>query len=320
MTDRSERPPASVSVVVPVFNSAMTLPDLVARLHAVLRQVSDRFEVILVNDGSTDASWPAIHELVSRYPWVRAVDLMRNYGQHNAVLCGIRLARFDVAITIDDDLQNPPEEIPRLLAKVAEGFDVVYGTPQETRQEVWRVIASHVTRLALQQVLGAGTARHVSAFRAIRTSVRDAFAEYRSSFVSIDVLLTWGTSRFAAIPVSHAPRLAGSSHYTFGKLLVHSLNMVTGFSTVPLQAASLVGFSATLFGLVVLTYVVGRYLIQGSSVPGFPFLASLISIFSGIQLFAVGVIGEYLARMHFRMLERPPYAVRSTMQTAKGAS
>jgi glycosyltransferase involved in cell wall biosynthesis len=307
-------PPAllSVTVVVPVFNSRATLPELVSRLDAVLPRVASRFEVILVNDGSTDDTFGTIETLQRRHPWVRGVDLMRNYGQHNAILCGIRLAQGDITVTIDDDLQNPPEEIPRFLEKLAEGYDVVYGTPQDQRHSLWRVLASQMTRLALQQVLGAETARHVSAYRAIRTNLRDAFDGYRSSFVSIDVLLTWGTSRFAAIPVRHDPRPAGISHYTFRKLLKHSLNMVTGFSTAPLQLASLLGFSATLFGLAVLAYVVGRYLLHGSNVPGFPFLASVISIFSGVQLFAIGVIGEYLARMHFRMLEQPPYTIRKS--------
>jgi undecaprenyl-phosphate 4-deoxy-4-formamido-L-arabinose transferase len=186
----------------------------------------------------------------------------------------------------------------------------VYGTPAAQRHDIWRVLASRVTRLALQSVLGADTARHVSAYRAFRTQVRDAFAGYRSSFVSIDVLLTWGTDRFAAVPVRHDPRPVGESHYTLRKLLRHSLNMVTGFSTVPLQVASLLGFAATVFGLGVLAYVIGRYFIQGSTVPGFPFLASLITLMSGTQLFAIGVIGEYLARMHFRMMERPAYTVR----------
>jgi undecaprenyl-phosphate 4-deoxy-4-formamido-L-arabinose transferase len=273
--------------------------------------LTETFEVILVNDGSTDDTFMSISELAGRYPWVIGVDLMRNYGQHNALLCGVRLAKGEFIVTIDDDLQNPPEEIPKLIAKLGEGFDVVYGTPVSQQHGFWRVAASRITRLALQQVLGAETAKNVSAFRVVRSRVRDAFAGYGSSFVSIDVLLTWGTSRFAAVPVRHDPRQAGASHYTFRKLLVHSLNMVTGFSTVPLQLASMMGFSATAFGLLVLVYVVGRYVVGGSAVPGFPFLASIIAIFSGIQLFAIGVIGEYLARMHFRMLERPTYTVRA---------
>ena len=300
----------SISVVVPVYNSAETVPALIARLDTVLRSVAAEFEVILVDDGSGEETRKAIAVLVDTHPWVRSIALMRNYGQHNALLCGIRAARCEITVTMDDDLQNPPEEIPRLLERIAQGFDVVYGTPAHQQHDPWRVIASQVTRYALQGVLGADTARHVSAFRAFRTYLRDAFADYRSSFVSIDVLLTWGTGKFSAVAVRHDSRAAGISHYTFRMLLRHSMNMMTGFSTVPLQVASLLGFAATVFGLGVLAVVLGRYLIHGSTVPGFTFLASLITLLSGTQLFAIGVIGEYLARMHFRMMERPPYAVR----------
>jgi undecaprenyl-phosphate 4-deoxy-4-formamido-L-arabinose transferase len=243
---------------------------------------------------------------------------MRNYGQHNTLLCGIRQARYEVIVTMDDDLQHPPEEIPNLLAKLAEGYDVVYGTPQQEQHGFWRDVASQVTKLALQSTMGAETARNVSAFRAFRTRLRDAFANYQGPFVSIDVLLTWGTTRFAAIPVHHDPRRVGRSNYTFVRLVTHALNMMTGFSTWPLQLASLIGFAFTLFGLGVLVYVIGRYLIEGGSIAGFPFLASIIAIFSGAQLFALGIIGEYLARMHFRMMERPAYSVREhSKQIAK---
>jgi len=307
----------SVSVVVPVYNSQATLPTLVARLEAVLSQSASDFEVILVNDGSRDESWGTICRLASEHPWVAGIDLMRNYGQHNALLAGIRAARYEVGVTLDDDLQNPPEEIPRLVAKLNDGFDVVYGTPQREQHGLWRDLASRVTKLALQSAMGAETARNVSAFRAFRVQLRDAFARYEGPFVSIDVLLTWGTTRFASVPVRHEPRQSGVSNYTFRKLMTHALNMVTGFSTWPLQLASLIGFGFTLFGLGVLAYVLGRYLIQGTSVPGFPFLASVIAVFSGAQLFALGIIGEYLARMHFRMMDRPTYATRKVTEELK---
>jgi glycosyltransferase involved in cell wall biosynthesis len=255
-----------------------------------------------------------IRDVSARHPWIRGLNLMRNYGQHNALLAGIRAARHDVIVTMDDDLQHPPDEIPTLLAKLAEGFDVVYGTPQTEQHDRGRVLASRLTKLALQSAMGSPVARHVSAFRAFRTSVRDSFARYRSPYVCIDVLLTWGTTRFAAVVVRHEARRIGVSNYTVRRLIAHALNMMTGFSTVPLQLASVVGFAFTFFGLAVFAYVVGRYLIQGGSVPGFPFLASIISIFSGAQLFALGILGEYLARMHFRTMERPTYVVAASVE------
>jgi undecaprenyl-phosphate 4-deoxy-4-formamido-L-arabinose transferase len=302
---------AGVSVVVPVYNNESTLEELVAGLARVLPSAAPAFEVLLVNDGSRDGSGPAADALAARYPWVRAIHFTRNYGQHNATLCGVRAARYAVTVTMDGDLQHPPENIPLLLGKLAEGYDVVYGTPEREAHGFFRNLASAITKLALQSAMGAETARGASALRAFRTDARRAFQDYRSPFVSIDVLLTWATTHFAAIRVPHAERPAGSSNYTFGALVRHAINMMTGFSTAPLQLASLVGFSFTLFGGLVLLWVVGRYLVTGEKMAGFPFLASIIAIFAGAQLFALGIIGEYLARMHFRSMERPTYVVRS---------
>jgi glycosyltransferase involved in cell wall biosynthesis len=303
----------SLSVVTPVYNGESSVAELCRRLSEVLPRVATQHEIILVNDGSRDRSWEVISELSSQTPAVRGLNLMRNYGQHNALLCGIRAAKYDVIVTIDDDLEHPPEEIPRLLARLHEGFDVVYGAPKAEQHGLLRALASRITRLALSTAIGTEVAKNVSAFRAFRTRLREAFADYQSPFVSIDVLLSWATTRFGAIRVPFQPRHSGSSNYTFTKLVRHALDMMTGFSTAPLQFASLTGFSCTLFGIGVLIYVVGRYFLEGS-IPGFPFLASIIAIFSGAQLFALGVIGEYLARMHFRTMNRPAYAIRETVE------
>jgi glycosyltransferase involved in cell wall biosynthesis len=306
--------PATISVVVPVYNSEGSLTLLIQRLEPVLSSSASEFEVILVDDCSQDASWKVITDLVQGYPWIHGIRLMRNFGQHNALLCGIREARYDVIVTLDDDLQNPPEEIPKLLAVLREGCDAAYGTPVRQQHGLLRGLASMVTKIALRSAMGAETACRVSAFRAFRTRVREAFAGYKCPNVSIDVLLTWGTTRFGAAIVHHDPRTIGKSGYTLARLVQHAMNMITGFSTFPLQAASIIGFLFTLFGIGVFTYVIGRYLISGSTVAGFPFLASIIAIFSGAQLFALGIIGEYLARMHLRTMDRPPYAIRAAIR------
>ena len=299
-----------ISVVVPVFRSAAGLPELHHRLTAVLRGLAVAYEIVMVEDGGGDGSWDAIRELATTDPCVRGIQMSRNYGQHNALLCGIRAARYDVTVTIDDDLQNPPEEIPRMLDALTDAEDVVYGTPEEERHGFLRDQSSRITKIALQGTMGAETARHVSAFRVFRTRLRSAFAAYRGPYVSIDVLLTWGTSRFTHVSVRHDARRIGASNYTFRRLITHAFNMMTGFSTLPLQLASVVGFVFTLFGIAILVFVIVNYLLVGSEVPGFAFLASIVAIFSGAQLFALGIIGEYLARMHFRTMDRPTYLVR----------
>jgi glycosyltransferase involved in cell wall biosynthesis len=306
----------SLSIVIPVYNSEESLPFLLDRLASVLPTVAGRFEVILVNDASRDRSAAVIDSAADRLDWVVGIHLMRNFGQHNALLAGIRNAQFETIVTMDDDLQNPPEEIPRLLTKLAEGFDVVYGFPQHESHGLWRDLASRITKLTLQTAMGVDVAGRVSSFRAFRTQVREAFANYSGAYVSIDVLLSWGSSRFAAIPAPNPPRTLGKSNYTATKLVVHAMNMVTGFSVLPLQLASMLGFLFALFGFGVLMFVLGRYLIHGESVAGFPFLASTLAIFSGVQLFAIGIIGEYLARMHFRLMDKPSYVVRNVSNKA----
>jgi undecaprenyl-phosphate 4-deoxy-4-formamido-L-arabinose transferase len=310
MNPTTDEAAMTISVVVPVYRSEATLRELHRRIVGTLAPRGAAFEILFVEDCGGDGSWQVIDELARGDARVRGLRLGRNFGQHNALLCGIRAARHAIVITIDDDLQNPPEEMPRLLAKLEEGADVVYGAPGEKQHGLLRNWASSVTRIALAGPMGSTPARHVSSFRAFRTYLRDAFRSYSGPFVSIDVLLTWGTARFTHVVVRHDPRAAGVSNYTLRKLMVHALNMVTGFTTLPLQLASILGFAFALFGLGILAYVVIGYLVRGGSVPGFPFLASVIAIFSGVQLFALGIIGEYLARMHQRSMERPAYLVR----------
>lgn len=305
--------PLELSVIIPVYHAEESLPVLYQRLTFVLKNITQRYEIIFVEDCSKDKSWSVIARLAESDPHIQALKMARNSGQHNAVLAGIRAARGELSITMDDDLQNPPEEIPRLLENLTSDIDVVYGTPDKERHGLLRNFASQITKISLQESMGARTARKVSAFRLIRTRLRGVLASYKNPMVNIDVLLTWSTDRFTAVTVRHDKREIGKSGYTFGKLITHAFNMITGFSTVPLQISSVMGFLFSTFGMFILIYVSVRYLVEGTAVPGFSFLASIIAIFSGVQLFAIGLIGEYLARMHFRTLEKPTYVIQKTV-------
>jgi glycosyltransferase involved in cell wall biosynthesis len=297
-----------ITVVVPVYRSEATLPDLVRELTCVLDKLTRQYEIILVNDGSPDGSWGVIQDLVKIDAHIRAIRLMRNYGQHNALLCGIRAAQYDVIITMDDDLQHPPAEIPKLLNKLAEGYDVVYGVPRKLPHSPWRNILSKYTKWAMASAMGIKNVRDLSAFRIFRTDLRKAFDDYQSPNLLLDVLLSWGTTRFTSVEVNHEPRRIGTSNYNVLKLFNQAMLMLTGFSTAPLRVASLIGFGFTVFGVLIFTYVLIYYLVFGA-LKGFTFIASIVSLFSGAQLFALGIIGEYLARMFNRSLERPTYVI-----------
>ena len=298
------------TVVIPVYNSEATLPALTERLAATLPAVADRFEVVLVNDGSRDDSWEAICQAARKHAWIRGINLMRNYGQHNALLAGIRAARYAVTVTMDDDLQHPPEEIPLLLGMLAEGHDLVYGVPALAQRGLSRRISSRMTKLWLHRVLGVAIASRASAFRAFRTVLREGFAHYEGPAVAIDALLAWTTTRTASVQVRHEPRRHGRSQYTWLKLVRLAIDLTTTFRTWPLRLASFVGFLVMLLGLGALAFVLGSYLATGQPLSVFRFLASSLAIFSGAQLFTLGILGEYVARIHHRVLREPAYVIR----------
>lgn len=301
---------AGISVVIPVYNGESNLVELIARLESVLDSSYSDFEIILVNDGSSDNSWSVICDLVHQHNRVFGINLTRNFGQHNALLCGIREAQYSTTITMDDDLQHPPEAIPLLLTKLDESHDVVFGVAEEEKHGIWRDLASVLIKTALQKTMGVEIGRKISAFRAFRTALRETFADFHEPFVSIDVLLSWATTRFTAVSVSHQERTRGTSNYSFRKLVSHTLNMLTGFTVVPLRLASITGFLFMFLGIGVLAYVLYRYFTVGTTVAGFPFLASIIAIFSGVQLFTLGIIGEYLARVYYHTMNKPVYAIK----------
>jgi len=299
----------SCSIVIPVYNSQESLPLLIDQLVDFLPTITSQHEIILVNDGSQDQSWKVIEKLYKEHKYIRGYDLIRNFGQHNALLCGIRQAKYEIIVTMDDDLQHPPTEIIKLLDLLNDGFDIVYGTPEQEAHGFWRNLSSQAIKWALKMSTNIPYAEKISAFRAFHTNLRDSFESYSNPYVAIDVLLSWGSVKIGFVEVKHNRREIGQSQYTFYKLLKHSSNMMLGFSILPLRMASILGFTFTFLGIIILAYVLLRYLLEGGSVPGFPFLASTVSIFSGIQLFVLGIMGEYLARMFLNVMAKPPYMV-----------
>jgi glycosyltransferase involved in cell wall biosynthesis len=299
----------NLSIVVPVYKGETLIEPLVVELTRTLPAFAESYEIILVNDGSPDHSWPLIQRLTRAHKGVRGICMMRNYGQHNATLCGIRQACYEVIVTMDQDLQHPPSEIPRLLAKLEEGYDVVYGAPRKLPQGVLRNLMTALIKWMLARVIGLPSVRNVSAFRAFRTRLRDAFASFQNPSLIIDVLLSWGTTRFTSVPVNIPP--AERTNYNFRMLVRAATLILIGYSTLPLRFASWVGFVMTLFGLGVFLYVLVIYFTAGS-IPGFPFLASIIALFSGAQLFGLGIFGEYLARMFDRSMDKPTYVISET--------
>ncbi len=304
---RTARP--TISVVIPCYRSAATIPALLERLHPVLDECAERCEVILVVDGSPDDTWHVARAASTRYDRVEAIRLSRNFGQHNALLAGIRSAGGDLVVTMDDDLQHRPEEIPSLLAALTDDVDLVYGVPQHANNGWVRGVGSRLGRSFLTRVLGVSHARHISAFRVFRTRLRDGFANLDGPHISIDVALSWTTTYVRPVRVTVDPRLKGRSGYTTRTLFAQLFHLVFGYSTLPLRLVSYLGLLLGLVGLAFLTFALTAYVVGYTAVPGFTTIVSLVAMFSGAQMLAIGVVGEYVARVHVRTTGQPAYVI-----------
>lgn len=304
------RSPPSVSIVIPVYRSGKFLEAFASDLIKTLNMQKMTYELIFVEDHGKDDSWDVIERILQTSDFVTGIKLNRNYGQHNALLCGIRAAKNEVVITMDDDGQHPPSELINLVNKINDGYDVVYGTPIKEAHGFTRNLASVSFKWLVTKLLGVPSARDASAYRAFRTPLREAFSDFRGDMVNIDIMLTWATDSFTSIKVIRNVRQEGTSGYNFAKLFDHALNTITGFSGVPLRISSYVGLLFALFGFLILVYILAIYTIYDSTVPGFAFIASLLTIFSGVQLLTIGIIGEYVSRIHFRSMDRPAYLVK----------
>ena len=306
---RSQPPADGVTVVVPVFGGLETLPELVRQVIAVMRAAERSVEIVLVDDSGSDESWSAVRSVTDAHPGVRSIRLARNFGQHNALLCGIRAATMPIVVTVDDDLQHPPAEIPRLLDRlVGDELDLVYGRPRHAANGGIRHAASYLVRWAISHQPDAGVARSVSGFRALRTELRDHFAAASGPAVNLDVLLSWGAARYGEVDVDSAPRTSGRSSYSVRRLMRHAIGMITDFSTWPLQLIGLSGVAGVLVSTVALV-VLGVLALAGTTVTSAWVVVATMVWCSSMLLFALGVVAEYVGAVHMRLLRPEPYLV-----------
>jgi len=315
-TAQSDPGDLDLSVVVPVYRSTDSLPLLVDRLRASLERTERTWEVIFVDDsGPDDRSWTVLSQLVPRAAGrIRALRLMRNFGQHNALMCGFHAARGAFVVTLDDDLQNPPEEIPRLLAAIEErGDDLVYGTITEEKQHgPFRNFGSWLVTKFGQTIFQSRVKG--SSYRIMRRELVRSILTYDLNFTFIDGLLGWNTQRISAIPVRHDARPQGRSGYSFFKLLGLAINMFTNFSLLPLQLVSVMGLIAATGGLLLGLYYLIAHFAGWIAVSGYASLIVTTLVLGGFQLLSLGVMGEYLGRVHLNINRKPQFVVRTTLE------
>jgi undecaprenyl-phosphate 4-deoxy-4-formamido-L-arabinose transferase len=307
-------PSPYLSVVIPVFNEEDNLEELGRRLLGTLGQDGRPFEIILVDDGSTDRSWEIIAALHERHPEVlRAIQFHRNFGQHAAVFAGLAAARGQVVVTLDADLQNPPEEIPKLVAKIEEGYDAVGGW-RENRQDSWlRRLPSRLVNFIMSRVTGVPLRDYGCMLRAYRREVVDSINRCHETSSFIPALANLYARRVTEIPVAHAPRAAGVSKYNLFKLLRLNFDLMTGFSNFPIHLVGVLGILIALMGLGFGLFLLLRRLFVGPEVEGVFTLFAILFVFVGLNTFGLALIGEYVGRIYREVRARPRYVVRQVL-------
>ncbi|MCS6774936.1 MAG: glycosyltransferase family 2 protein [Chloroherpetonaceae bacterium] len=297
-----------ISVVVPVYRSGEGLRELHRRLTATLQSLTPEYEIIFVEDCGGDNSWEVITCLAANDPHVRGIRFSRNFGQHAATICGISRATGNWVVTIDDDLEQSPEDIPTLLDRAKQGYDLVYGVFPERAHSRWRNFTSHLARRLFTLAIPSLN-REYTSFRVLRQTVAQALPCFDSPYPFIDGYLSWVTHRYATVPVRHGSRARGGSNYTVRKLLAHTINIFVTFSDLPLRFAIWLGLGTFLGGLAWLAWIVVARLLGGITVSGYASIMAAIILFGGLQMLILGIMGEYLARVNFKTSRKPLYLV-----------
>jgi undecaprenyl-phosphate 4-deoxy-4-formamido-L-arabinose transferase len=306
-----------LSIVIPVYQAAPQLPLLLSRLRAVLESLGREYEIICVDDGSRDESWKILRQLqAADRSHIVAIQLMRNYGQHNALMAGFRHARGRYVITMDDDLQNPPEEIPKLLKAIeSNDLDLVYGTYQEKRHHRWRNLGSSLVKWFYRRIFHSPI--DISPFRIIRRELLTSIFTYSLNFTFVDGLLAWNTQRVGQVTVEHHARAEGQSGYSLGKLILLALNLFTNFSLLPLQLVSGLGLLTASGGLLTAFYYFIQFERSKIEWPGYASTIIAVLTLGGIQLLALGIIGEYIGRLLLNVNRKPQYVERTVLNRSE---
>ncbi len=302
-----------VSVLVPVLNEEESLPELQRRLHETLESTGKSYEIVYINDGSTDSTQRIMEEFHAKDDHVKVIEFSRNFGQHMALFAGFARAQGDMVITIDADLQNPPEEIPRLIEKVEEGYDVVATYRRGRQDSLLRTIPSYIVNKITSRLVGAKLRDYGCMLRAYGRSVIDSMNMCQESSSFIPALANTYAKRIIEIEVGHEERKKGISKYGLFRLLRLNFDLMTGFSLLPIQFIGLLGVGIAIIGLAFALYLIVRRFIVGPESEGLFTLFAILFVFIGVQIFALGIIGEYIGRIFQEVRRRPRFIIRKEL-------
>jgi glycosyltransferase involved in cell wall biosynthesis len=308
--------PAKVrySAVIPVYNSQQLVGKTIERTIALFESLGDEYEVIAVNDGSRDGSWEVLRSLAAESPRVVAIDLLRNYGQHTAVLCGLKHSAGDYAITLDDDLQNPPEEMRHLIDKAAEGYDLVIGRFREKRHARYRRIGTAVIGFLNTRIFDKPKDLVLSNFRLIRHDVVTRMCGYQTNYPYIPGLALMFARNPTNVLVEHHGRESGTSQYTLRKIAQLVFRLLFSYSVYPLRLVSWLGSGVAGLSFVLGTFYLSRALLVGTTVPGWATVVVLLSFFNGLALLCLALLGEYTVRILNQVSGQSAFYVREIVR------
>jgi Glycosyltransferases involved in cell wall biogenesis len=302
------------SVVVPVFNSQESLVELHRRLCETFHSLGKTYELIFVNDCSQDGSLAVLHEIKKKDPRIVIIDLSRNFGQHSALLCGFNYCSGDFVITIDDDLQNPPEEIPKLYQRIAEGYDAVFASYRKKKDKVYKNLGSRLIRMLTQKIFNLKNDLRFSSFRIVKREVVEELKLIKTPYPYISGMILNVTRQVANAEVEHNRRRFGRSNYTFSKLVKLAFSLLINYSTYPLKVISFGGIVISIAAFSIGVFVLFRKLMAESVRAGWTSTVMLISFFASIFFLIAFIFGEYLKRILAAVENNNQYAVKAVFQ------
>ncbi len=306
------------TVVIPVYRSEKTLDELCCRLREVFdNEIKAHFEVILVDDGSPDASWQKLEQIHAKDERFKVIQLARNFGQHNALMCGFHFVRGDFVITMDDDLQHPPEEIVKLVDafKADPGVDMIIGAYDQKQHSLWRNWGSRISRWLGHKLFQRDTSLRFSSFRLVRALTVKSILDVQMQRPRVGQLLLQMSNRVINAPVNHDPRRYGRSGYTFCRLVKDFMNNILNNSSLPLQCVSWIGIASAFSSFILAAYYVYRYFFIGISIAGWTTLVLLLLFYFGVMLLSIGIIGEYLIKIIKESKRMPQYVIKNQRTT-----
>ena len=301
-----------ISIVIPVYNEEGNLHSLFDRLYPVMEKIAKPFEIIFTDDGSRDRSLAILRELAGKYPEVGVIEFNGNFGQHMAILAAFEKSSGEIVITLDADLQNPPEEIPKLVAKMEQGHDVVGSIRMKRRDTLFRRTASRLVNMVTRKMTGMQMSDYGCMLRAYNRNVIDNINRCREMTTFIPALAQTFAYNPCEIEVEHSERTEGESKYSLYRLVRLNFDLMTGFSVVPLQMFAFFGIITALFSLAFAVFLLIRRFIVGAEVEGVFTLFAILFFFIGITIFGIGIVGEYVGRVYQEVRKRPRYVIRRT--------